>query len=236
MTLLSVCQDVARQTGFAVPSSIVSATSNKTAQQLYSYANRAGESMAKVKRWQELVSEHTFVLATADQDYAFPADFRYIIPETTWNRDTRRKVFNPITSQAWAFYKGWQTLAGLNLRARIRNSQLEFEQEITASMNGETIALEYVSKYWAETSDGTAKANFTLDTDVFRLDEEILKLGILYRFKRAKGLDWIDDFDEYAYELESVMGYDAGSKKIDLGSGGESTILTAVTDDRDYNV
>lgn len=235
MTLLTICQDVARQVGFAVPLSIVNATNDKTAQQLYSLANRAGESMAKVKRWQTLVKENTFTLATADQDYAFPADFRHIIPETTWNRDDRRKVINPLNSQEWAFYKGWQTLSGLNLRARIRNDELEFEQTISSDMNGETIAYEYLSKYWAEDSGGTAKAAFTADSDVALLDEEIITLSVLYRFKRSKGLDWESDFMDYKIELDTVKGYDSGSRNINLGAN-SGTILTAVTDDRDYGV
>lgn len=234
MSLLTICQNAAREIGFPVPNSVVTNTADKSAQQFYRFANRTGESMSKEKRWSDLLEEHTFPLVTATQTYALPADFRYLIPETTWNRDDQRPVKNPLSSQEWAFYKGWQTLTGINLRARIKNSLFEFEQAIAATDNGKTIAFEYVSKYWATDSGGTAKANFSADSDLTLLDEEIITLGVIYRFKRSKGLDWVGDFQEYQSELSAVKGYDGGSKVISLSAPSGKYRLPAITSDRDF--
>ena len=129
MSLLTICQDASDAVGFTRPASIIN-NSDQTARQLLALANAEGEQLSKSKNWSVLVEEHTFTLTTADQDYALPADFRWIVPNTTWDRDDNRIVLNPITGQEWQYLKAWATVSGLNRRARIRDGQLEFEQTI----------------------------------------------------------------------------------------------------------
>lgn len=229
MTLLSICQDVADEVGFKQPTSIVGASDN-LARQLLRLANREGRELSQAGPWEALVKEYTFTLATSDQDYALPSDFRYIIPSTTWNRDNKRIVINPVSSQEWQFLKGWTAIQGLNLRARIRDGQLEFEQTITSADNGKTIAFEYVSKYWAESSGGTAQEDFAADTDVSKLDEELVTQGVVWRFKKAKGLDWQPDFQTYTNLKNKQMARDGGSRILRLSQPAEAALGVNVSD------
>lgn len=217
MSLLTIVQDAVNRIGFgATPDSVVSNT-DQTPKQMMSLLNQEGEALSKFK-WEALVKEHTFTLVTADQDYATPAGFRYMIPDSVWNRDSKRPVRTPITSQEWQFYKGWSTVTGLTLRARIRNKELEFDQAITASDNGKTIAYEYVSSYWTEDSGSTAQGKFAADDDTGILDEELLTLGLIWRFKKAKGLDWQADYADYKNEVSQAKARDGGSRSLNLGS------------------
>ena len=209
MTLLSIVQDACDDIGFPAPASVIG---NSAAAQYLRLINREGESLSK-RPWEALVKEHTFTLVTADQDYDLPADFRYIIPSTQWNRDNKRHLIW-INSQEYQFFKGWTTVNGLNLRARIRNNLFEFEQDITASDNGKVIAFEYVSKYWAKDSGSVAKHMFTDDTDTSSLDEELLTLGLIWRIKKAKGLDWQPDFGEYADQVNVDFARDGGMRNM----------------------
>ena len=153
MSLLTICQDASDAIGFPRPSAIINST-NQTARQLLALVNQEGEQLSKAKNWSALLSEHTFTLATADQEYALPVDFRWIVPNTTWDRSDDRIVLNPINGEEWQFLKAWTTVAGLNRRARIRDGQIEFEQTILAADNGKTIAFEYLSSYWADIAAG----------------------------------------------------------------------------------
>lgn len=217
MSLLTICQDVAAACGFGRPSSVINNT-DTTALQLLALCQQEGDQLSKSKNWSVLVEEHTFTLSTADQDYALPADFRWIVPNTTWDRSDDRVVLNPITGEEWQFLKAWTAVAGLNRRARIRGGQLEFEQTITSADNGKTIAFEYLSKYWADISaGGTPKARFTLDTDVSLIDEELFKLGVLWRFRRAKGLSYESELAEYVTQLNLTKSGDGGSRRINMG-------------------
>ena len=184
MTLLTICSDAAEETGFPAPTTIIG-NSDATAKQLLRLAKKESESLSQAHNWQRLTKEHTFTLVTSDQDYALPSDYRWIVPSTTWNRDNKRIVINPVTSQEWQFLKGWTTISGLNLRARIRNNEMEFEQTITSSDNGKTIAFEYLSKYPVDiAAGGTPKQFFTIDSDVSLLDEELITQGVKWRFKK----------------------------------------------------
>jgi hypothetical protein len=232
MSLLSICQDAAKEIGFPAPASVIGASDANT-QQLLRLANKEGNILSR-KPWEALVSEHTFLLATGDQDYALPADFRRIIPTTTWNRDNKRIVINPVTSQEWQFLKGWTTINGLNLRARIRNGEMEFEQTIDAAENGKTIAFEYISTYWAESSGGTDQTSFLVDTDVSKIDEEIMTQGVVWRFKKAKGLDWQSDYAEYKQVLDSHFAGDGGARRIRMCGQKFGEGLGPNISDRDY--
>jgi hypothetical protein len=217
MSLLTICQDAAAACGFSRPSSIVNNT-DTTALQLLALANQQGEQMSKAKNWSVLVEEHTFTLATSDQDYALPSDFRWIVPNTTWDRSDDRIVLNPITGEEWQFLKAWSSVAGLNRRARIRGGQLEFEQTITSSDDGKTIAFEYLSKFWADVAaTGTPKVKFTIDTDISLIDEPLFTLGVIWRFRRAKGLPYESELAEYQAQLNLTKAGDGGARRINMG-------------------
>ena len=214
MTLLSIVQDAADEAGWDQPATVVG---NTDADQFLRLLNREGEALSKWQ-WEILVKEDTFTLATSDQDYALASDFRYLIPTTIWNRDNKRAIIW-LNSQEWQFFKGWTTVNGLNLRARLRNNQMEFEQTIVAADNGKTIAYEYVSKNWTADSGSTAQQKFAADSDTSVLDEELLTLGLVWRFKKAKGMDWQGDFQDYRQEVLSAKARDGGSRILRFGRG-----------------
>lgn len=212
MTLLSIVQDACDDIGFPSPASVVG---NSDADQYLRLLNREGEALSRWP-WQALIKEDTITLSTADQDYALATDFRYILPETQWNRDDRRQLVW-LNSEEWQFFKGWTTVNGLNLRARIRNNELEFEQTIASGDNGKTIAYEYVSKYWTEDSGSTAQQKFAADTDTSVLDEEILTLGLIWRFRKSKGLNFEADLIEYNRQVELAKAHDGAARMLRLG-------------------
>ena len=220
-TLLEMCQAVASEVGFPEPSTMVGNT-DATARQLFRIANRHGESMSQEGMWNRLVKEATFTLTSADQDYdldTIAPGMRYIIPMTTWDRSDKRIVLNPITSREWQYLKGWTTIAGLNRRARIRNNQLEFEDTVSTADNGKTIAFEYVSNLWVTNSDGSEEKNaFTLDTDKILLDDELFILGMVWRFRKSKGLEFEDDRAEYMRLLRMQLARDGAKRTVSMGS------------------
>lgn len=211
MTLLSIVQDACDDIGFPSPTTVVG---NSEVAQMLRLVNREGEALSRYP-WEVLVKEDTITLVTSDQDYALATDFRFIIPSTQWNRDDNRELIW-INSQEWQFFKAWTTVNGLNLRARIRNNQLEFEQTIAAADNGKTIAYEYISKYWTEDSGSTAQQQFAADTDTSVLDEELLTLGLIWRFRKAKGLEWQSDLMEYQRQVKLAQARDGGSRTVQM--------------------
>lgn len=228
MTLLSIVQDACDDVGFPAPASVVN---NSDADQYLRLLNREGEALSR-HPWEALILEHTFDLVASTQEYVLPSDFRYILPMTQWNRDNKRRLIW-INSEEWQFFKGWTTVNGLNLRARIRDEQFEIEQTVTSGDAGTTIAFEYVSKYWTENASSTAQQKFAADTDTSVLDEELLTLGLIWRFRKAKGLDFQADLAEYNYQVKLAKARDGGSRKLRM-DGNIKHHLGVNTQEGDY--
>lgn len=217
MNLIEICQAAMDEIGFDRPSAIVSST-DPDARQLFALANREGKLLSEKKAWSSLVKEHSVALVNGQQAYDWPSDFGWMIPETLWDRDNKRQGIGPMTPEEWQFLKGWTTISGLNRRFRIFNNQLLFDQAIGPGDAGKTVVFEYVSKYWAKDSASTPKLRFTADTDLHCLDDDLLIMGIKWRFQKAKGFDWKEDYQEYISLFNKHIARDGSTRKLRLGN------------------
>lgn len=219
MSLLTIAQDAADEVGFDQPSTIIGNT-NDDARRILRMCNREGKTLSQESPAFEVMhKEGSVTLATADQDYALPSDFRYMIPDTTWNRSGARRVINPISPSEWQFYKAWNTVAGINLRARIRNNELEFEQTISASENGIVVYFEYVADTWCMSSGDSAadQTAFVADTDIIVFDEELFTQGVVWRLRESLGLDWQLSYKLYEKLKRQQLARTGGARTVDLG-------------------
>lgn len=220
MSLLTICQNASYDVGFVAPASIISNT-DADALQLLRFANREVDILRQAHQWNKIIKEGTVTLSTSDQDYALASDFDYMIPNSIWNRNTSRPVITSITSEEWQFEKGWGVGTSISLRARIRAGELEFTETISSSLNGEVIKYDYASKWIILASGDSAatKRYFTVDTDTCSLDEELITLGVVWRYKKSKGLpDWQIDQQEYLIQRNKAIARDKGPKRINMQS------------------
>jgi hypothetical protein len=74
----------------------------------------------------------------------------------------------------------------------------------------ETIAFEYVSNQWCESSGGTDQSSWAADTDNLLLDEDLYISGLKWRFLRAIGEPYLDEKFEYDNMYISKIGNDGG--------------------------
>ncbi|KXV78779.1 phage adaptor protein [Acetobacter cerevisiae] len=72
----------------------------------------------------------------------------------------------------------------------------------------------YVSNNLVKGADGTQKPLFTTDADTFLLDEQLLTLAMIWRWKQAEGLDYQEDMQNYEIRLSQVATKDHGSLPI----------------------
>ena len=66
---------------------------------------------------------------------------------------------------------------------------------------------------------GADPSTFTADTDTFVLDDELLRLGIIWNWKSSKGYDFSSELAQYQQRLEMQRFRDVGSRQT-LISGG----------------
>lgn len=195
MSLLTIIQAAAQQLSLAVPATVVGNTAD-TQVHLLRLAQEEGRALAERHMWQALMREHTFTTTAAEaQSSGLPSDIDRdrIVPSTLFNRTQRRRVVGPMSPEEWQHHKS-QLITRVNPAYRIRQSTFYL---LPVPPAGETIAYEYITKNWCTSSGGTAQSAWAADTDTAVLDEKLITLGIVWRFKQAKGLEFQADAELY---------------------------------------
>jgi hypothetical protein len=212
MSLLQIVKDACDELSLPRPSVVANSTDPQV-RQLFRLANVEGRNLAKRHNWQVLTSEHTFTTtATAVQltASALPTDFNWIIPETMWNRSSRRRVYGPIDNQEWQGIKG-SAVNSIDPAFRIKGNTILLTPNPTT---GHSIYYEYVSKNWCQSSGGTAQSVWTADSDTGKLDENIMKLGIIWRFKAVKKMDYATELSNYEREVTDAIMRDGSRPRL----------------------
>jgi hypothetical protein len=218
MSLLTMLGPVAVRLGLTKPTAIVSNLQDEVIQ-LLEIANEEGRELAARYSWQALTRETTFTtVATESQGVITTiagADFDHIVNESFWNRTQRRPVPGPLTNSAWQQLKA-QQVVGPWVQFRIRGSEILF---IPAPAAGQTCAFEWISKNWCVNVAGTPKySSWTNDDDTGLLDERVMALGVIWRWKQIKGFEYAEDFAKYERAVADLMVRDGGKPRLNTGA------------------
>lgn len=214
MTILSIVQDASREVGLPSPSTVVG-NSDERVRQFLRLAEKDGKDLVRRYDWQILQKEQTFTsLAQETQTAIIPSDFSRFINETFYNRTRKRPFVGPLTPQEWQVQKSLTASVVVDAFRRRGNDLLV----IPVPPAGDTFAFEYVSKYWVDTdADGDGDAEeFAADTDSPIFDEELITLGVIWRFKQARGFDYAEEMRSYEIRLARLFGDDGGKRTMDL--------------------
>ena len=91
---------------------------------------------------------------------------------------------------------------------------------------GDAIYFEYISEWWVDTTgNGDANANrYAADANTTILDENLITLGVIWRFLKQKGLPYDNQLQEYQIKLFEKQAKD-GAKPIIRMSGSSRLFL-----------
>lgn len=183
MTLYTICRDAALEVGVTPPGTIVN-NSADDARKLLRYAGKAGLRCMKEVPWQVLRKEQTFTgVAGSEQTSILPSNFDRFVPETFWNRTSAVLISGPVAPQQWQGLKA----GGYSGDPRfIYRGGSVFILPVLSG--GESLAFEYVSNKWCQSSGGTAQTAWAADTDTGILDEELLTLATVFEYLSGEGL------------------------------------------------
>lgn len=209
--LLSEIQEFCEEQLLPVPLSIIGNTDPQVTQ-IKALLFRAGQSIAIRHDWSSLTFEkvHT-TLAQEDQGNIFELTagaitstaFRKIKDQTTWDRTDKLTVL-PIDAVDWQLVKGTTAVS-----PRYRYRLLRYRLLMTPTPPVDhSFAFEWVSRWWIQSASGAIKRTFTADTDSFLLERELLKLSLSWRWKKAKGLDYAEEYEEFEARLGEMKAHD----------------------------
>lgn len=194
MTLLSVAQDVADVIGLARPSAIVT-SSDALARQILGLARETLEELGLMD-WPILEVPYSFVTVASQAQYEMPDDFGREVGDTLYVASQYQSLRGSLTPGDWQRQRtGLQANTG-RYRFRLFGLPLMLNMTPTPTI-AETLVMEYQTTYRVRQQDGTYQDTFYADDDVSLLPEELLKKGLKWRLRRAKGLDYSEEFNDY---------------------------------------
>ncbi len=228
MTLLTLAQAAADKIGLRRPAAIMTSTDGEV-QKLLRNINEEVTDQIAAAYWQQIRTEQTFTgIAGSTQTGILPSDFNRMVPETFWNRSAQQLV------TAVASAVEWQNLKAISYlgipKFVIRGSVLYM---LPALAGGESLAFEYISNNFARAaSGGAAQSAFLVDGDTTVLDEPLITLGAIWRYKMDEGLPYAADKQKYDLRRELLLGNNEPTSQIMLSAdlfGGERAYSGAPT-------
>jgi hypothetical protein len=161
----------------------------------------------------------TVITGDGGETYAIASDYLRItrddnaVIETTFSR---RRVTPVNDNGAWTNLKIRGAAAGRFYRItgdELNGYNISFYRPLEA---GSQVSVSYVSKTWAQ-NDGEFKSAWTDPNDESYLPADILRLGVIWRFKQSKGLVFADTQSEYEIRMSRLINDSRGIRTIDMG-------------------
>lgn len=185
-------------------------SSQQFEQEIADLANEVAADVMKSHDWQALTAVHTLTGDGVTDEFDLPADY-----------DRQLTVTDVQDSDYWLW--GYQHVADVNdflfWQGRgflpspgawiIYGGKMRFTP---APPDGQEAVFPYVSRNYArDTATLQNKAAFTADTDQFLLPDRLLTLGLVWRWREQKKLDFSGDQEAFAKAISEYAGRDKGS-------------------------
>lgn len=215
MTCLTLIQSVCLRVGLDAPNAAIG-SSDRQVKQIVELSNEAGQETARRYPWQALLKVGSFTtLATEIQGaiQTIAPGLDNIINDTIWNRSLRRPVFGPRSPQMWEQQEA-MAINGPWSGFRLQGGNLVMYPVPVA---GQSCYFEYITQNWVTKSTSGTSATWTNDADTPLLDNNLLVLDTVWRFKQQKGLDYAEDFNKAERLCLDLMAKDGAKDVLNLG-------------------
>lgn len=212
-TLLLIVQSVCEEVGVPPPLTVTS-NIDPRAMTMLALAKKELRELGRAKWWPILTRFNTFPTVVAQTVYATPGDFDKLVPSSMYGTSTKY-VRGAINAPQWADMKRYGSVFGIP-GFRMLGSNMNI---VPAPTVIETYAYEYKTKYRALAADGvTYKNTFTADDDTPLLDDGLMRLGLAWRYRYSKGLEYAEDFRAYSEAVEQLYAQELAHGELILAS------------------
>ena len=214
MSLLTIITNVCDSIGLSEPAAVIGST-DQNIRTLEAMANTEGRELLDRFSWPATQIEVTHTSLAAELQGVMTTlapGFSYITSSTFWDRTLTQPVRGPLSPIEWQALKA-RTATGPYASYRIFAGKL---YAYTAPSAGNTWVFEYQSTYFCQSAAGANQSKWTADTDVGVLDEHLMEMGIIWRFKKKNGLDYSEDFRSYEQKLAIETSRAGGRPILDM--------------------
>jgi len=197
MTLLTIAQDVARNTALDVPATAGGSTAREIVN-VVQFINDTGLDVARRVDWGALRQTATVTGTGALVAHALPSGFSRLINGNAVNAGGV-PVRGGLSPDEWA---SLTPIEGTPRFFRLVGSTISFYPFLA---NAATASVTVQTLNWA--SNGTSRMNLDAETALF--PEDLLTKGAIWRQRRHVGQDFADQMAEFEAALADYAAYDA---------------------------
>jgi hypothetical protein len=211
MTALSAASDAAVQLWGRELPTLFSSTEQEV-MELRTLLHDVAEDIGKAYDWPILIVKHSINGDGVDTSFPLPVDYdRMPIKSNLYSTRSQLPLARVHDIDQWlefeitpvVGYPGYWMLLGGEVQIK------------PALATGENFRFYYVSnRVW---TDGTPKERATQDGDRFRLPERLITMGLIWRWRQMKRLEYGEDMASYQAALEQETARAKGSRILKVG-------------------
>lgn len=213
MNILGIVRRACLEIDVEPPSAFFSST-ERTMLELQSTVNAASQQILEEYEWSRLIKTATVTGDGTATAFPLPTDYNRMVRDANlWGPN-------------WTFYPS-QQMQDFNAWLQIQSFEIETWQQRWMIFGGnlnvmpvlpatDTLTYGYISSNIVVGADPT---EFTADTDTFVLDDETLRLGIIWNWKAQKGFDYSTELGKYQARLDSQRYNDVGARQTIVSGG-----------------
>lgn len=198
MSLLSIVNRVAYQASLPTFRRVKSNT-DRTAQELLTMAHEAGEEITRRAEWSMLYDSDTVL--SGETSKVLPDNFHRLVEGGAVLLADGSPVMPVKAADQWRILSA---VPSANPHFFLTGGTIAFSPALSS-----VATVHYVSKNWIQ-SNTSFVDEFVTDDDTTVFTEPLLALGILWRYRRAKGLPYEDILAEFEAELDREIKADRG--------------------------
>lgn len=204
MSILSAIQSACVRVQGTKPEEIFSGTA-QIALEMADLANEVAADIAASHDWRGLTRIHRIAGAST---VPLPEDYSRMVLAS--------EMDDPAT-----WFWGYEAVSSVNEFMRLQSGDmastgpgywiiLEGAMHFYPGAQGEA-QFPYISTHFARTDEGDRVSEFTQDNDVFVLGNRLLTLGLIWRWKSQKGMEYGEDMATYETALAQAQARDKGA-------------------------
>jgi hypothetical protein len=209
MTFLSAAQKAAIRVVGKKPNAFFSATDTFSLE-ICDLANEVADDVMKAHDWRALTKLNVITGDGTTTSFPLPSDYdRMPIKAGVFRPDWSTWQYTPaqdldqwqdILNGAPTISPGYWIILG---------GAMQFQPAISV---GSSAQFYYITKEVVRANDDDLKTAFTKDDDSFVLDEGLLTLGLVWRWRAQKRLEYAEDLANYEKSLAEITGRDKGAR------------------------
>lgn len=212
MTILSAAQSAAIRIFGRKPTTFFSST-DTFEQEIVDLSTEVAKSIADNHDWQALTKTYTITGDGVATSFPLPSDYdRMLLDGSIYDA----------TNWAWGYQRIVRPDEFLYLQVRnfsiitpgywtMLDNQFQF---LPAPSDQAQAKFLYITKNIVRDENGNLKDSFTADSDTFVLDERLITLGLIWRWREQQKMDYGSDQANFDKLFSDLSGRDGGSMPI----------------------